>query len=887
MASTTEIDLSGLFPELDIEQTGTEAEALAAIVAWSADCPAWQRDALRLLCTAEELSADDIEALYKLCKAETKKFTPLTLEHVRTPEASEAVVTLRGIHDVQNVNALAEGERLSFDKTGLTVVYGDNGSGKSGYARILKKVCRARSPKNDKVLPNIYGKKAGPQKATIDFTVGDQNRSADWIGGNPGDPLLSMVSVFDSRTANVHVDETNDVAYTPFPMKVLSDLAQLCQQIKKRLGEDIAALEQQTPVAIKTPECAADTATGKLVASLSGKTKPKQVRALAKLSANETARLASLKGDFTHDPAKTARQLQKIKARLEKHIAALEALSDAVTDEKAGQLATLYQALQTARLAASSAADELFADEPLPHVGSDTWRALWEAARAYSLQEAYPAEPFPFTGDDTRCVLCQQELDATAAGRLTRFEAFVKDETRRRAEQAHGAYEEALDELHTADFTMEDMADLTTILRDSLGDEKLAAQVREAAVRTKWRLRAVARTHTLDPAPALPGVALLPAEALSAQDAVLTTRIAALIAEEGSEARNALRAEYQELLDRGWLAVIENDVIAEIGRRKQIAALKVAQKDTTTNKITALSGEIAEHLVTRTLRTEFTREVDKLGVAALAIELRKQKTSYGVPLFRVSLMQEPEACVGDVLSEGEHRCVALAAFMAELATTEGKSAIVFDDPVSSLDHIHRKEVAERLADEGRGRQIVVFTHDIAFLFLLDQACRERTTHIAFRSVTRGPDFAGFCQQDPPARAQPIEKVIASMQKQVDNEKFHYNQGRQADWERTVDSLQKRLRETWERAVEEAVGPVIKRLSYKVETAGHAKVTAITMDDCKVMRKAYGRCSNLLHSQSETLNPPLPAPQKVQDEIDALRNWVEKIADEQKKIDWLQ
>jgi hypothetical protein len=126
-----------------------------------------------------------------------------------------------------------------------------------------------------------------------------------------------------------------------------------------------------------------------------------------------------------------------------------------------------------------------------------------------------------------------------------------------------------------------------------------------------------------------------------------------------------------------------------------------------------------------------------------------------------------------------------------------------------------------------------------------------------------------------------------MQRQLDNEKIHYAQGRQAEWERTVDGLQKRLRDTWERAVEEAVGAVIKRLSYKVETAGLAKVTAITIDDCRAMRKAYGRCSNLLHSQAESLNPPLPAPQKVQDEIDALRNWVTDIAERQKKIDWLQ
>ena len=51
---------------------------------------------------------------------------------------------------------------------------------------------------------------------------------------------------------------------------------------------------------------------------------------------------------------------------------------------------------------------------------------------------------------------------------------------------------------------------------------------------------------------------------------------------------------------------------------------------------------------------------------------------------------------------------------------------------------------------------------------------------------------------------------------------------------------------------------------------------MTMDDCPRMRKAYGRCSTLLHSSAVALNPPLPNPEAVQNEIAALRNWVKDI-----------
>lgn len=123
-----------------------EAAALADILKWSADLPAWQRDALRRLCIQPKLESADITTLVGICKA-TEQGTPLDASHVRDPAASHAAVSLHALHGLSHVNALAPGERLSFGKTGLTVIYGDNGAGKSGYARVLKQLCRARSPK--------------------------------------------------------------------------------------------------------------------------------------------------------------------------------------------------------------------------------------------------------------------------------------------------------------------------------------------------------------------------------------------------------------------------------------------------------------------------------------------------------------------------------------------------------------------------------------------------------------------------------------------------------------------------------------------------------------------------------------------------------------------
>ncbi len=223
-------------------------------------------------------------------------------------------------------------------------------------------------------------------------------------------------------------------------------------------------------------------------------------------------------------------------------------------------------------------------------------------------------------------------------------------------------------------------------------------------------------------------------EALRAVLNYIATRIGGLQSEANSPQRAALVAERDALADRKWLGVVKADVLAQIDRLKVIEAIEKASKDTATNKITTQSARIAQALVTNRLRARFAIEVDKLGVSGLAIELQQAKIAAGVPFFQVRLISKPNEPIGKVLSESEHRCVALAAFLAELSTIDAQSAIVFDDPVSSLDHLHRDRVAARLAEAGQVRQVIVFTHDMAFLLLLDEACVECVSHSCVRRV---------------------------------------------------------------------------------------------------------------------------------------------------------
>ena len=120
-------------PETDADDSiTTEAQALANILAWSQGRPLWQRDALRRLTQTEQLTDQDTADLTAICKDRTLPAQPLTAEHIRAPDAGMPAVQLRAMRDVLNINAPPEEQRLNFLTRGVTIVYGDNGSGKSG-----------------------------------------------------------------------------------------------------------------------------------------------------------------------------------------------------------------------------------------------------------------------------------------------------------------------------------------------------------------------------------------------------------------------------------------------------------------------------------------------------------------------------------------------------------------------------------------------------------------------------------------------------------------------------------------------------------------------------------------------------------------------------------
>ena len=238
----------------------------------------------------------------------------------------------------------------------------------------------------------------------------------------------------------------------------------------------------------------------------------------------------------------------------------------------------------------------------------------------------------------------------------------------------------------------------------------------------------------------------------------------------------------------------------------------------------------------------------------------------------------PGVVVTDVLSEGESRTLSLAAFLTELTTAATKSAIIFDDPVSSLDHVWRGRIARRLVVEAKERQVIVFTHDLLFLRLLLDECQRQSVDCQHQYIRREAE-AGICSTDLPWIAMNVKDRIGKLRERWQAaEKTFRTSGAEA-YERDARDIYGLLREAWEQAVSEVLlNGVVERYRHSIETQRVRHLHDISEQDCTAVFNAMTECSRWIRGHDQPLADaaPFPQPSELQKHIQELDDWVRAV-----------
>ena len=133
---------------------------------------------------------------------------------------------------------------------------------------------------------------------------------------------------------------------------------------------------------------------------------------------------------------------------------------------------------------------------------------------------------------------------------------------------------------------------------------------------------------------------------------------------------------------------------------------------------------MSDELITREYIKRFQKELKDLGGSRINVDLTKTKAERSHIYHQIRLKNCPtNVRTSEVLSEGEFRIVSLAGFLADVEGGSGNTPFVFDDPTSSLDQLFEETTVVRIAKLSMSRQVIVFTHRLSFLTLLQEAAK--------------------------------------------------------------------------------------------------------------------------------------------------------------------
>lgn len=867
---------------------GEPAPIYDQILAFSRKQSPWQQDLLRRLVANPQLTPEELDHALQMCRAQygldvdaPQTPQPLAERHLPSIDKTDgAPVTLASLRDFEGVNALLPGQVLSVAPTGLTTVFGYNGSGKSGYARVLKRLCRARGA-IDPILPDVFDATAPPPQATVEFLVGDEARS--WRGDlsdddTAGPDALSHIGVYDRASGSSFFTSTQKVELLPSGLDLLPRLRHALDHVNTRLQEEERADRRREAMPAPPP----GTKAARFVERLGPETSTAEIDEASSWSAEDQAKLETIEAELARlkapDRMERATELERRAMRLETLSNNLSSTQHALRPAVAERVAKVVDEHRRAQEAQGLHATTTLEAGTLPGTGGEAWRLLWDAARSFSTSAAYPDGAFPVVGVDARCVLCQQDLDDGAQVRLQGFDAFVKDAVAQALESATTAKSRALEYLSSAvpnrlhDDSSREEAAAAGVAPDEFDAFVAVADARRDALK-RWLEKGVKP----DDVPAMPAPPVDALDRKAAQDRANAQQLRKGSSPDVLAQKSAERAELQ---GRKALHEKRHALVAEVERLQRQERRAKARHDCSTGSLTHLVRKLTEQFVTEALVQAFNRELTALGGTRLRVALegtgaRKGEAYTGLVLRDVS---RDNASVASVLSEGEQRAVSLAAFFAELYISPTRSAIVFDDPVNSLDHRWREKVANRLAVEARRRQVVVFTHDAVFAAMLGRSCAAVDVAYSGSLVQQMGQRPGHCSDSPPWATKSVrDRVNALKQLHVQLAKVH-REDTEVAYANAVVTFLDRLRKTWERAVEECLfNGCIRRFGYGVETQ-RLKLVDVTDGDYDALERGMAKCSEWVHDAAEALSNPPPTPPELAAMLNDLVAWVQQLRD---------
>ena len=840
---------------------------------WFKDRPKWLQDCARRLIEKEKLEQEDYNELLVLCKNEAvgKDIQYLGIqEDTLDLEESKKAIRLSSIANVCGVNALSSKKPVDFGEKPLSIVYGRNGSGKSGYIRLLKNACGVKNP--DVILPNIFKNNEQTLLAELLYKEDGELKKVKWIGEAIEE--LHGIEIYDTNCGHIYVNEKNEVTYEPFILRLFTQLAQTCNYLTNQINSEIDLLSSQKP---SFPNDLKETKAYTWYENISESINQDEIANITMWTTEDETELNELTKRFLEkNPVEMAKELREKIQIIKDIVSNLKSITKELGNEKCEEFIKLKKDALGKRKIANEYAEKVFSQAPLSGISSDAWRFLWEAARKYSEEYAYKSKKFPYISKDGRCVLCQRKLDKESKERFISFEKYVKGNLQQKAIEAEVKYEQFSENLPTIPSSEE--ITIRTQAAD-INDENIKEMLKDYVKNLKDRIQTLLNSKHIEEVFSLPSKKVLIDLVNYAR--VFRKKAKSYDQDAKDQNRSQLEQKLRELKAKLWLNQQLPSIYKEIARLDKIAQLKNAIKLTDTTGLSRKKSILTEELITNAYIQRFHNELSLLKAPNISVSLKKTHTEAGKVYHQIYIQNtHMNIKTKDIFSEGEFRIVSLAAFLADTEGQKTKSTFIFDDPVSSLDHVYEEAVAQRLVKLCQSRQVIVFTHRLSFVNYLNKYAKKynikaHTLSLSEYHIGRITDLPINLKNTKNAVNELLNTDIVELKKVFkENDLDYYNKSK---------SICSTIRILLERVVEkDLLNEVITRFSPEVQTKGKINVLAkITEDDCKFIDCYMTKYSNYEHSQPDEAPIPLPPPEEIENDLKNIKEFIEKLKNRKK------
>lgn len=676
----------------------------SVLASWANSNDEWVRYLVKqVLSTGTALDTDHLDYAYDLFRQE--KLLDLralpeepVLELADSPEEASEQLKLTKICDVTGVNAIGSAAVIE-PHDGLTILFGENGTGKTGYSRLLKALAKSRTA--DVILGNIDTNVEAPQSATVEYQLGVTPGQFAWTGEQGKAPFTRM-SIFDSPAVNFHVDEDLEYVYVPAALALFTHVNAAIGGVQVRIEEATAGLKSRSKVLLT--RFSRDSSVFPHIETLGAATELGELKKLADLAPNADDRVAAraravaaLEADTVGSQIAIQNRLALVMAGALRAVAVVSAFDPTGFDEGLAREATLQADYKQFR-------QQLFAAADIPGELDETWAAFVASGDEY--QEHLKAAG---AHDEARCPYCRQPLATPARSLLLKYREYLEDKIAADITAAATAMtglvlpiqQAQLGDLGTYLSELEDVDPVPQDVRTLREAHALVTEVK-AAVDTRTSIR---KEITQE--------AFKCHEALVAREAAVAANVQ-LLRDQSVNRAETLANERKALVElsaavelgRSW-----PQVEAQVADAKELNRLAILGKALPTLKgqVTDRSKASSDRMINQSFDALFAEECVALRAPKLKIQFVGRD---GKAKRRKALQGKYKP--SKILSEGEQKVLAIADFLAEARLSGITATVVFDDPVSSLDHRRVDEVAERVAKLAATTQVIVFTHDILF-----------------------------------------------------------------------------------------------------------------------------------------------------------------------------